>query len=53
VSLVEVFATKIKEIKRSMLLSGVNQGIKTNSERLISTNQLILSDTEAWQCFVL
>ena len=37
-----------------MFLSGVDQGIKTNSEWLISTDQCTFSDTkEAWLHFVL
>ena len=39
-------------IKRSMFFLGANQGIKTNSERLISTDQRTFSDTlEAWLRF--
>jgi len=41
-------------IKRSPFFLGANQGIKTNSERLISTNQCPFSDTkQAWLRFVL
>jgi len=37
------------EIKQSMFLLGADQGLKTNSNLLISTDQHILSDTkEAW-----
>ena len=36
-------------IKRSTFFIGANQGIKTNSERLVSTNQHTFSNTkEAW-----
>ena len=41
-------------VKQSTLFLEVDQGlgIKMNSERLISTNQDIFSDTrEVWQCF--
>ena len=41
-------------IKLSMFLFGADQGIKTNSEQLISTDQSIsLDSTEAWLHFVL
>ena len=41
-------------IKLSMFLFGADQGIKTNSEQLISTDQRIsLDSTEAWLHFVL
>ena len=41
-------------IKRSTFSFGADQGIKTNSERLISTNQRTFLDTkEAWLRFVL
>ena len=45
VSLVEAFVTGQNEIKGSTFVLGADQGIKTNSEQLISTNQHILSDT--------
>ena len=41
-------------IKRLTPFLGADQGIKTNSERLISTDQCTFLDTkEAWLCFVL
>jgi len=41
-------------IKRSTLFFGANQGIKRNSERLISTDQCTFLDTtEVWLRFVL
>ena len=41
-------------IKLSTFFFGANQGIKMNSERLISTDQhIFLDSTEAWLCFVL
>ena len=47
--LVEAFATRI--VKPSTFFSGADQGIEMNSERLISTDQHIFSDTSKMLLF--
>ena len=51
---VEAFYHDQNGIKQLTLFFGADQGIKTNSEQLISTDQCTFLDTkEAWLCFVL
>ena len=47
--MLRLFESGNETIKRSTFFLGANQGIKTNSERLVSTNQHTFSNTkEAW-----